>query len=701
MQRRNQEQNDLQMQLFQMNEDENKKKSQRQMVMELSRIDRKPFQMVHISILREYLILDMGNTSVTPSFKVDPERLIDDFILLCFFCGNDFLPHMPTLDIREGALNLLISIYQHTMPTVGHLSKGEHINMRRMEIFVSKVSMCEQAIFQKRKHVNARQKTRQQQQLYEKKRLEEAREKAAREKAGNAANSGGSNKDAAALLRSKLSNANASTSDAGSSGQEGAPPPPTATGSEKDSLNKASEEEEEAFKKQLSNTMKKSGDKLEEILNTQDRIRLGEDGWKYRYYEEKFHAKPGAEQDKVIAEVVQNYVEGLSWVMKYYYQGCPSWSWYFAYHYAPFASDLKRLDKLELSFSLGEPFKPLDQLMAVLPPASSHCMPKAYKELMTSKDSLISDFYPETFPVDPNGKRYSWQHIALLPFIDEKRLLDTIRPLEETLNSEETRRNSLLSTLMVIHKSHPLAWSLIELEANSEESGKRSLSIQAEANNHINGTAVLPSGPLIAKVVRAEYDAFDDIVHNQAVCFGYAFPPEQVHIPRLLKGCEPPRPRLRKGDDTPCAPEIWHETSGGRGGHRQGRGEYNRQGGAWQRNGGYNGRGRGGGGGGGGGGGWHGGPRPRVDGQWQGGQYSQPYQGGGQPYQAGGFQGHGGYNGRGRGGGGWHGGQRPTFDVNAMSGWQGAQPYHPQWGGQQSWQNWQPPRNNQGNGNRR
>jgi 5'-3' exoribonuclease 2 len=130
----------------------------------------------------------------------------------------------------------------------------------------------------------------------------------------------------------------------------------------------------------------------------------------------------------------------LGWVMKYYYDGCPSWKWYFPFHYAPFASDLRNIERFAKdvkALELNAPFNPVEQLMAVLPSDSAHAVPKASRWLMLDEESPIIAFYPSQVPVDPNGKAMPWLWVVLLPFIDEERLISAMSPTMAQWKHEE------------------------------------------------------------------------------------------------------------------------------------------------------------------------------------------------------------------------------------------------------------------------
>lgn len=82
---------------------------------------------MHLSLFREYLDLEFSSlkTASPPlPFEYNLERIIDDFILLNIFVGNDFLPHLPGLHINEGALGRLFEIYKKILPAAGELGRA-------------------------------------------------------------------------------------------------------------------------------------------------------------------------------------------------------------------------------------------------------------------------------------------------------------------------------------------------------------------------------------------------------------------------------------------------------------------------------------------------------------------------------------------------------------------------------------------------
>ncbi|KAI4988715.1 hypothetical protein ZWY2020_036032 [Hordeum vulgare] len=269
------------------------------------KLPKKPYQFLNIWVLREYLELEM----TMPGCKHDIERLIDDFIFISFLMGNDFIPHIPSLEIHEYAVDLLIDMYKTTFHKMG----GYIVDTDKKLLL-----------------------------------------KIQRQAAGDEWN------------------------------------------------------ERNCDVVVAENT-------LELRRNLNDNLRSPE----------------------VFRRIVL--------VLRYYFSDVPSWSWYYPFYYAPFTSDLKRLSQFKISFTVDKPLLP------------SCALPKCYSKLMCCEESTIQMFYPSDLEIDTHGKRFLWQGVAKLPFIDVNLLLSATKTVEKDLALHETRRNTIRQEKILLRNSNSLA----------------------------------------------------------------------------------------------------------------------------------------------------------------------------------------------------------------------------------------------------
>ena len=498
----------------------------------------KPFIWLHVSILREYLEVELYVPS--QPFRFDLERALDDWVFMCFFVGNDFLPHLPSLDIRDDGIDTLITIWRDNIPAMGgYLTKDGHVDLARAQAILVGLAKQESAIFRRRRQAEERRDANaKRRKLAEQDRsnsrplvqrtpslnrgfgessshetlaptgtrqgrisktsgpppdelplfapnnfTEEARTLSDQMLKNRAAiyRANLSNKSAAAILKNRLLGKDA-TSEAPQDQSDSDHPLMASVDHKTEKDDKSANDktisvdgDDDSAKTPTPTSGKRKLDALEadvartpdkdepSVANTpnltesdgpQDMVRLWEEGYAERYYEQKFGVDP---QDFAFRrKVAHAYAEGLAWVLLYYFQGCPSWTWYYPYHYAPFAADFVDLDTLNIQFEKGIPFRPFEQLMGVLPAASKHAIPEPFQDLMTNPDSEIIDFYPEEFPIDLNGKKFAWQGVALLPFIDEGRLLKAMASKHELLSPEDAARNKVGKDVLLMSDGHPL-----------------------------------------------------------------------------------------------------------------------------------------------------------------------------------------------------------------------------------------------------
>lgn len=343
------------------------------------------FYLLHLTLMREYLELEFAPVRNKLKFEFNIYKLIDDWVLMGYMVGNDFIPHLPHLHINENALPTLFQAYMDILPSLdGYINEGGILNMPRLEVLMNRLARFDRDIF-----------------LENYTDLQYFKSKRAI-----------NNTEAFDVLIDDIKSKTAMDCD----------------------LSALIQASEDMFLDD-DDDLESPGD----IENDPKFFEQEFNAYKRNYYITKLGYDDYNEA--TCAEQTECYIRALQWTLLYYYRGVSSWAWYYPHHYAPFISDLKNFSHLKLEFEMGKPFLPFQQLLSVLPTASKDHLPSAYHKLMTDPNSPVVDYYPEQFETDLNGKQQSWEAVVLIPFIDEKRLLKAMEPCDAFLTDEEKQRN--------------------------------------------------------------------------------------------------------------------------------------------------------------------------------------------------------------------------------------------------------------------
>lgn len=330
-------------------------------------LEHQNFYLMHLCIVREYLELEFQELKDPGSLGLafDMERVIDDFILMAFFVGNDFLPNLPNLHINEGALALMFKVYKSVIPKAGgYINEGGVINLKRLALLLDELSHVEYRFFESE---NADASWFKGKQLAKVDIMEKGMKanhlsmstaqkeifKQVKKFANNRFEEGASQQrslDLPSTLPARDRKFVENLAEdlglqwktvEGTDGQRNLRLdfPEKLIGDEED------EGDEEEAQIALLRVMKRydnaqvvdiTPDQVQEKMEMkyQEKFRA----WKDRYYKEKFNW--GLENLEEMKRLTENYVQGLQWVLYYYYRGVVSWPWFYAYHYSPMISGM-------------------------------------------------------------------------------------------------------------------------------------------------------------------------------------------------------------------------------------------------------------------------------------------------------------------------------------------------------------------------
>ena len=329
-------------------------------------LEHQNFYLMHLCIVREYLELEFQELKESDmmTFPFDMERVIDDFILMAFFVGNDFLPNLPNLHINEGALALMFKVYKSVLPKAGgYINEAGIINLDRLALLLEELADVEYRFFEsenadaswfkgkqlEKVDVMAKENNLKKGPLTMSTPQKEIWKQVKRYANNRPAEGTQRSFDLSTSLPARDRKFVENLADdlrlqwktvEDDDGQRHLrldfPKRLDGDDDEDDA------EDDESQRALLRVTKRYDNAKVVDVTAEEAQEKMAQkyeekfQNWKDKYYKGKFEW--GLDNKEEMRKLAENYVQGLQWVLFYYYRGVASWPWFYGYHYSPMIS---------------------------------------------------------------------------------------------------------------------------------------------------------------------------------------------------------------------------------------------------------------------------------------------------------------------------------------------------------------------------
>ena len=122
---------------------------------EINKNNKEIFNLVDIDILKNCIIEQISD--IMSKNDLEKDKIIRDFIFICYFLGNDFLPHIPSIDIKcfdknnINGLDLVLQAYANTYDSLNEYlikySDKIEYNIEFLQLFLDYLSSFEDDFF--------------------------------------------------------------------------------------------------------------------------------------------------------------------------------------------------------------------------------------------------------------------------------------------------------------------------------------------------------------------------------------------------------------------------------------------------------------------------------------------------------------------------------------------------------------------------